>query len=234
MGRRRYELQRPGITRTATPNGHFRCLGLSSHPGHPAESPVAMVRAYFFSSYPGSERSSNVASFRRRFDDESDPLRLLCGFSGTVLVRSTFSRAFRRLDAQGDSVDDVSRRLPQLLLDRPWVVTPEPAQPKRSALRGMSDDYRRIRERVGLGFEDFVDLIPDDAAAEARLIKQRWPHGVRCPDRSSGGPAEHLPDLPRFCPTNGVHLISADATGPAGGLNAQGAASAVMPIMSRP
>ena len=163
------------------------CLGPSSHPGHPAESPVAMVRAYYFSRYPGSERSSNVSRFRRRFDDESDPLRLLCGFSGTVPVRSTFSRAFRRLDAQGDSVDDVSRRLSQLLRDRPWVVRPQPEhQPKGSAPRGTSNDYRKLRERTGLSFESFGELFPDDAAAEAWFIGRRWPDGVRCPACESG------------------------------------------------
>ena len=147
---------------------------------------MAMVRAYFFSRYPGSERSSNVARFRRRFDDESDPLRLLCGFSGTVPVRSTFSRVFRRLDGQVQLVDDVSRSISRLLRDRPWVVTRRPGhQPRGSAPRGASNDYRRLRKRVGLGFEDFVELMPDDAAAEAWFVKQRWPDGVRCLDCES-------------------------------------------------
>ena len=148
---------------------------------------MAMVRAYFFSRYPGSERSSNVARFRRRFDDESDPLRLLCGFSGTVPVRSTFSRVFRRLDGQVQLVDDVSRSISRLLRDRPWVVRPQPEhQPKGSAPRGTSNDYRKLRERTGLNFESFVELIPDDAAAEAWFIEQRWPDGVRCPACESG------------------------------------------------
>ena len=158
-----------------------KLLGPSSGPGHPAVAPMAMVRAYVFSRYPGTEKPSNVSRFRLRFDDVENPIRQLCGFADTVPDRSTFSRAFRRLDAAGDLVDDAVGSISRLLRDRPWVLPKDEPKPAGRSGRGGSDDYRKIRRQAGLGLEDFFDQFPDNAAAEAWFIHQRWPDGVRCP-----------------------------------------------------
>ena len=156
-------------------------LGPPSGPGHPAVVPMATVRAYMFSRYPGTEKPSNVSWFRLRFDDVEDPIRQLCGFADTVPDRSTFSRAFRRLDAAGDLVDDVVGSISRLLRDRPWVLPKDEPKPAGRPGRGGSDDYREVRRQTGLGVEDFFDQFPDNAAAESWFIQQRWLDGVRCP-----------------------------------------------------
>ena len=159
-----------------------RLLGPSSGLGHPADAPMAMVRAYVFSRYPGTEASSNVSRFRLRFDDAEDPIRRLCGFAHAVHDRSNFSRAFRRLDAAGDLVDVVFARVSQLLRERPWVVPLDHARPQRLTGSGGSDDYRELRLQNGLSLEEFITEVPDEATAESLFIKWRWPDGVRCPD----------------------------------------------------
>lgn len=144
-----------------------------------------MARAYVFSRYPGTEASSNVSRFRLRFDDAEDPIRRLCGFADSVLDRSNFSRAFRRLDAAGDLVDVVFVRVSQLLRERPWVVPLDHARPQRLTGGGGSDGYRQMRLQNGLSLEEFIAEVPDEAAAESLFIKWRWPDGVRCPDCGS-------------------------------------------------
>ena len=70
----------------------------------------------------------------------------------------------------------------RLLRDRPWVVPWDEWKPAGMPGRRGPDDYRELRRRVGLSLEDFMDLFPNNAAAEAWFIQHRWPDGVRCPD----------------------------------------------------
>ena len=160
-------------------------LGPSSRPGHPAELPLQMVRAYIFARYPGTEASSNVSRFRLRFDDDGDSIRRLCGFADKVPDRSKFSRVFHRLDAVGGLVDEVFARISQLLCERPWIVPAGQARPAESAGRNGEESYRQLRRRVGLSLPAFMKTFPDEAAAEAWFIQNRWPDGVRCPDCGS-------------------------------------------------
>ena len=160
-------------------------LGPSSRRGRPASSPMAMVRAYMFSRYPGSEASSNITRFHRRFADARDPLRRLCGFTDDLPDRSTFTRAFRRLDEKSGPADGVFDRISQLLRDRPWVLPKDESRPTGVPSGGGSDSYRQQRLRNGLGLEEFMAEIPDEAAAEAWFVQRRWPDGVRCPDCGS-------------------------------------------------
>ena len=146
---------------------------------------MAMVRAYLFSRYPGTEASSNVSRFHRRCDDVEDPIRRLCGFADAVPGLSTFNRAFHRLDAADDLVDAVFAHLSQLLRDLPWVLPKDGPRPKGSSGRDVSNDYRRLRREMGLSFEEFEAQFPDEVAAEAWFIQRRWPDGVRCPDCGS-------------------------------------------------
>ena len=162
-----------------------KLVGPSSRPGRPAASPLAMVRAYIFARYLGTEASSNVSRFRRRFDDAEDPIRRLCGFADVVPDRTTFTRTFRRLDAVGELVDDVFDRISELLREQPWVVPLDHARPQRLARGEGSDGYRQQRLRNGLSLEEFIAEVPNEAAAESLFIKWRWPDGVRCPDCGS-------------------------------------------------
>ena len=113
------------------------------------------------------------------------PIRRRCGFADDIPDRSTFSRVFRRLDAAGDLVDDVFARISQLLRDRPWVIPKGESRPTGFSGRSGSDNYRKLRRRVGLSLEEFMAQVPDEAAAEAWFIQRRWPDGVRCPDCGS-------------------------------------------------
>ena len=160
-------------------------LGPSSRPGRPALSPMAMVRAYVFSRYLGTKASYNINRFHRRFGDGRDPLRRLCGFADSVPDRSTFTRAFRRLDEKGDLVDQMFTRISQLLRERPWAVPADQTRPAKLVEGTGSDGYRQQRLRNGLGLEEFMAEIPDEAAAEAWFVQRRWPDGVRCPDCGS-------------------------------------------------
>ena len=54
-------------------------------------------------------------------------------------------------------------------------------------------------------------MFPDDAAAEAWFIAQRWPGGIICPHCGSGNVQEKaahktMPDLPRFSVRIGTPL----------------------------
>ena len=156
-------------------------LGPSSQPGRPASSPMAMVRAYVFSRYPGSEAPRTINQFHRRFADLQGSLWLSCGFADAVPDRSTFSRVFRRLDTAGELVDQVFARISQLLRDRPWVVPADQARPASSTGRNGAESYRQLRRRVGFSLPAFMQTFPDEASAEAWFIQKRWPDGVRCP-----------------------------------------------------
>ena len=92
----------------------------------------------------------------------------------------TCCRVFRRLDAHGDLIDDGFGSISRLLRDRPWVVPWDEWKPAGMPGRRGPDDYRELRRRVGLSLEDFMDLFPNNAAAEAWFIQHRWSDGVRC------------------------------------------------------
>ena len=160
-------------------------LGPSSRPGRPASAPMAMVRAYIFSRYLGTKASYNINRFHRRFADAQDPLRRLCGFTDDLPDRSTFARAFRRLDEKSSPVDGVFNRISQLLRDRPWVLPKDESRPTGVPSGGGSNGYRKQRLRNGLGLEEFMAQVPDKASAEAWFIQRRWSDGVRCPDCGS-------------------------------------------------
>ena len=156
-------------------------VGPASGPGRRSQNALPMVRAYFFNRYPGSGFGSNVTRFHHCLVDDGD-LRTLCGFSGNVPDRSTFYRVFRRLDDHSFPVDKVAERLSELLRERPWVVPAESVRKRVGPARpGNSNEYRRLREATGLGFEDFMDCVADEQAAERQLVEWRWPDGVRCP-----------------------------------------------------
>ena len=158
-----------------------KLLGSSSQPGRPAAVPTAMVRAYVFARYAGSEASSNLARFHRRFADDQDPIRRLCGFTDVIPDRSTFSRVFRRLDDKNDLANEVFGCISQLLRDLPWVLPREESRVTPLSEGGGSDNYRQLRRRVGLSLEGFLAEFPDDRAAEDWFIQRRWPDGVQCP-----------------------------------------------------
>lgn len=48
--------------------------------------------------------------------------------------------------------------------------------------------------RKGITLVQLCEMFPDDAAAEAWFIEQRWPDGIRCPLAATTGAA--LPPLP--------------------------------------
>ena len=144
-----------------------------------------MVRAYVFSRYAGSEASSNLARFHRRFTDDQDPIRRLCGFTDAIPDRSTFSRVFRRLDVDEDRVHEVFASISQLLRDLPWVLLREESRVTRFSEGGGSDNYRQLRRRVELSLDDFLAEFPDDGAAEDWFVQRRWPGGVQCPSCGS-------------------------------------------------
>ena len=88
---------------------------------------------------------------------------------------------FRRLDAGGDLVDDAFGSISKLLHDQPWVLPRDKSKSAGLPGRSGSDAYRHIPQRVGLGVEAFLGLIPGEAVAEAWFVQRRWPDGAPCP-----------------------------------------------------
>ena len=176
--------------------------------GRPASYRGPLVRAYLLWAWSESSNCSELkwvckkASLWHGLGHEAEndvitPLvRQLCGFPnsvGSLPSYDTFCRVSRQLEKHcPELLDAACSKLSQSMADLPWLLKGASEKGKgKSKGKGKrkrkknskknSNGYVKKRLDNAMSLQAFNKVFPDNEAATAWLVAQRWPEGERCP-----------------------------------------------------
>ena len=182
----------------------------ASKTGRPAQSRTPMVLLYMISQSQQTKVPRKKTELLEWLETDRDSLATLCGFD-LIPSRSTLCKVFAELDALKNEVHIVKNSLASRLREqggkpkretrgKPKAIakglTRKAHRNKKKAKNskrrvplkrnrhwGKSEDYRKRRIECALGVLQFVDMVPDEKAAEQFIVDARWPDGViKCPE----------------------------------------------------
>ena len=179
--------------------------------GRPLAPRAPMVQLYLLSRSPLTNVPKKMDALEEWLKEDRNGLATLCGFDH-ISGNRTLRGVFRELDELDNEVAIVQLQVKRLLkgqrakttrkaLGKPTAIRsgrfrtcakhPQGCTRKKGRKRNRhwtkAEDYRKLQLEGALGIMQFVDMFPDDKAAEEFIVDSRWPDGaVECPEPDCG------------------------------------------------
>ena len=169
--------------------------------GRPLSPRAPMVPLYLLSRSPLTNVPQKMDALEEWLKEDRNGLATLCGFD-EISGNRTLRGVFRELDELENEVAIVQLQVKRLLKGQRAKITcktrgkpkairsgrfrtsakyPKGCTSKKGRKRNRhwtkAEDYRSCRLTGALGIMQFLDMFPDDEAAEKFIVDARWPDG---------------------------------------------------------